>query len=831
MREFFWRLRAMFRRDRLTREMEEEMRFHMEMDPQNAGRLTQSLEATRDEFGFRWLDGALRDLRHAARALRRAPAFATVAIVALTASVAINALVFFLLDAVLLRPLPYPDPERLIRVYDSGPKVNKWPMAIAHYQEYRRSAKTLENIALYTGFDVEMNGERISSIAVTSEFFDLLGAKPFLGRFLREEEMTRATRAVVISHTLWRTHFHSDHSIVGKSARIERQSWTIVGVAPPGFQHVGGEYRSPLQGETVGIWLPLAGDGNRNRLWRAHFSNGVARLRPGVSPETAKQELAAIVERITKDQPHFTEKWTANVAPLHDEVTGKSKDVIYLLTAGALLVMLIACANVAGLVIARSLARRDELAVRHALGASRWQLARVALTENLLLGAIGGTLGLLTASFTLPLLRAIMPASFPRLHELGVSPRAACVSVGLALLTALAAGLFRAQTSRRQTLRLRGALVAAEVGLACLVCAAALLLARSYELLDTRDHGFRPGGVLTYSVALPGAAYQSGAPSVRLYRELRGAIAAIPGVTRVGIATDLPWSGWDENSSWGPKDEHSGRFHMASPGFFESIGTPLIAGRYFDDREFEKEPKSIIVNESLANKYLGGRAAIGQRIRAWGAEREVVGIVADVRDTPADLTAKPAYWFPAGQETFGQLAVAIETTRDPLSLAAEVKRAMAAVDPELPMARVRTLADHAAQAMASRRFALWLFQAFAALAIGLAAVGVYGLLAYWVVQRRKELGIRMALGATRGGLWRLVVTGGVRLAAIGAVCAAVTIPLAGGLLKSMLYGVTSTDTVALIGAPLALIAVAAIASLGPAWSATRADPASSLRHD
>jgi putative ABC transport system permease protein len=431
----------------------------------------------------------------------------------------------------------------------------------------------------------------------------------------------------------------------------------------------------------------------------------------------------------------------------------------------------------------------------------------------------------------LPLLRSAMPESFPRLHELYISPRAAFVSVGLALLTTLAAGLFRSQTSRRQTLRLRGALVAAEVGLACLVCAGALLLERSYRLLDARDHGFHAAGALTFSVALQGPEYRNFDRSMRASREIRAAIAAIPGVDSVGIATDLPWSGWDENTSWGPKDEHAGRFHMASQGFFESIGTPLIAGRYFDERELEKEPKSIIINEALANRYLGGRAAVGQRMRAWGAERQIVGIVADVRDTPANLSASPGFWFPPDQESFGQFSVAVKTARDPLSLAAEVKRAMAAVDPELPMAKVRTLADHASQAMAARRFALWLFQAFAALAIGLAAVGVYGLLAYWVVQRRKELGIRMALGATRGGLWRSVVAGGVRLAAIGAFCAAVTIPIAGRLLGSMLYGVTPTDTAVLVGAPITLIAVAAVASLGPAWSATRADPASSLRHD
>ncbi|MBM3765621.1 MAG: FtsX-like permease family protein [Acidobacteria bacterium] len=831
MREFIWRLRAIFQRDRLTREMEEEMRFHMEMDPLRAGPLTQSLETTRDEFGFRWLDGVLGDLRHAARALRRSPAFALVAVSALAAAVAINTLVFFLLDAVLLRPLPYPEPERLIRVYDSGTRVEKWPMAIAHYQEQKRSAQSISSIALYTGADVEMNNERVSGIAITPEFFDVLGAKPFAGRFFLDSEMTRAARPAIISHTVWRTHFHSDPAIVGKAARINRESWTIVGVAPPGFQHVGGDYRSPLQGETVGVWLPLPLDGNENRRRRSHFSNAVARLKPGVSAEAAKQELSAITERVSSDEKHFVEKWTANVAPLHDEIAGRSKDVVFLLAAAALLVMMIACANVAGLVIARTLARRDELAIRHALGASNWQLVRVGLTENLLLGVVGACAGLSLAAALLPLLRTLLPANFPRVHEVALTPRAAAVSIALAITTAIVAGLIRTHSSKRQTLRMRGALVAAEVGLACLLCAGGLLLIESYRRLEARDHGFQSSGVLTYAVSLPGPEYRNGERLIRVSRELRAAIGAVAGVESVGIATDLPWSGWDENSSWGLKDEHSARFHMASPGFFESIRTPLAAGRYFDEREYQKQPSSIIVNEALADRHLGGKSAIGTKIRAWGSEREIVGIVADVRDTPADLAAKPAFWFPAGQEPFAQFSVVVKTFGDPLRLAPEVKRAMAAVDPELPMARLKTLDEHAAQAMAQRRFALWLFQAFGVLAMALAAVGVYGLLAFWVVQRRKELGIRMALGATRSGLWRLVVLGGLRLAAIGATCAAALAPFAGRWIGSFLYSIEATDHVVLIAAPALLLVVALLASLGPAYMATRADPAQALRQD
>ncbi|MBM3783396.1 MAG: FtsX-like permease family protein [Acidobacteria bacterium] len=533
MREFFWRLRAMFRRDGIGAELE----HHLELETQagierglepaearrqavlRAGNLTGAQESLREARGVPLFDGLAADLRHAARSLRRSPSFAAVAVAALAAAVAINTLVFFLLDGILLRPLPYPDPARLIRVYEAGPRVTKWPLSIANYEEFRRSAKSLESMALYTGFDLELNKERIPGIAVTPEFFSILGATPFAGRFFERSEMTRSARPVVISHTIWRTHFHSDPAIAGRAIRMNRETWTIIGVAPPGFQHVGGEYRSPLQGDTVGLWIPLALDGSEMRRRASHFSNAVARLRPGYTAESARLELCAIASRIAKEDPRFSEGLQANTAPLLDEVAGRSKQVVFLLAVAGLIVMIIACANVAGLCVARAIARGREFDIRHALGAGRWQLLRAGLAENLVLGAAGAILGLLFATAVLPVLRTLLPADFPRLHEIRLTPLAAAFSVFAGLATALAAGLI--PRVRRPTMHARAWLVGAEVALAVLLCAGGLLLGKSYELLGERDHGFTPNGVQSFQISFPGPEYRDSEKLSRVSRELR----------------------------------------------------------------------------------------------------------------------------------------------------------------------------------------------------------------------------------------------------------------------------------------------------------------------
>lgn len=868
-----WRLTSLFRRSRLSAQTREEMRFHLDMEVEaglrqglspaearrrarlRAGQLAQSGESADDALGIGWLDVLGLDLRHAARALVRNPGFGVVAVLVVAATVAINTLIFFMLDGVVLRPLPYAAPERLVRLFDASLSQPKFPMSLGHYLDYRAHAGSLEGIALYTGADKELSGlagasRALTGVAITADYFQVLGRTPMLGRPFEESDLKDGVRHVILGARLWRDVFRADSSVIGTTIRLNRDAWTVVGVAPDGFEHVGGDYRSPLQGETVDIWVPLALDQSEVALRQFHYCNAIARLRPGVAPGQALAEL----ERLAADyQRTYPQAGTFGVRmePLASEVTGRSRDVIWLLVAAGGLVLLVAGANIAGLTIARAVARRRELALRRALGASRWQIVRVGLTENVLIGVAGAAGGLALAGAGLPLLRHLMPADFPRAHEIGLTPRAALFAVAAALVTAVVAGLIGSgggarieatprMTGGRDSRRLRTLLVASEIALAGLLCAGTLFLVRSYQRIDARDHGFVPSGALTFKVAVPVPPARAPGDLSRPVELMRLAIARLPGVTAVGASTNLPWSGYDENTDFSivgvaARDgaEPGSRFQAATPGYFAAIGMRLREGRVFDSSlDIRGQPASLIVNDALARRYFPRDDAVGSRIRVFGEERQIVGVVAGAADTPTSPEPVPALWFPLDQVEFAQVSFAVRTaTGDPASLAPAVRAAIATIDPDLPLADVRTLEARATEALAGRRFALWLFQGFAVMALGLAAAGVYGLLAYLVRQRRRELGIRVALGASRRSLGALVLADGLRMAALGAAICLGLIPLAGRLLETFLFNVRTSDPLTMTTTPLALLAVAILASLGPALSAMRADPARTLRED
>jgi predicted permease len=872
-----WRLRAMTRRERLLQEKTEELQFHFDQEVEaglrhgcspeearrrarlRAGLVSEGIEVTREAHGIHWLDGAAGDLRHAVRALTRNRAFGTVAILVLAASVAINTLIFFMLDGVVLRPLPYPSPERLVRLYDSRPDVPKFPMAVARYLEYRTNAPSIASIALYTGQDMELSASdgrsrQLTGLQVTTDYFTVLGRPPMLGRGFTDADLhTKVVDQVVLSYPLWRDYFNSDPAIVGKAIRLNRRPFTVIGVAQPGFQHVGGDYRSPLQGETVDIWIPLSVANDDLPMRAFHFCNAIARIRDGVPMAQARQELERLATLYVKRYPRFGD-WNVRVEPLLSEVTGHSRQVIWLLMAAGALVLLVACANITGLCVARGVARRKELALRHALGANWWQLMRVGLAENLLIGVAGAALGLLLAGAGLPLLRQLLPADFPRAHEIGLTVSAAVFATAVALTTVLIAGLLPSGRTRtleaqsrvtggRDSRRLRTLLVVGEITLAGLLCAGALFLLRSYREIGARDHGFNPDHTLTFQLTIPNGGTSPADDHVaRLYQAIRTNIAAIPGVASVGASTNLPWSGYDENNCFGvvgrslddPAGSQScGRYQAATPGYFEATGMRLISGRFFDaQHDVKGQPSSLIVNDALARRVFPKGDALGAVLNVFGEKRQIVGVVGGIRDFPADPDIKPAYWLPLGQVEFDAVFFAVRTTGvDPTTVTGAVTAAVHAADPELPLANIRTLERRAEGALASRRFALWLFQAFAGLALILAAAGIYGLLAYVVRQRRKELSIRAALGASRADLWTMVLGDGAKMAAAGALVCLALIPLGGSLLQSFLFNVTAFDPITIIGAPLALLVVSVLASLGPARSATRSDPAQALRED
>lgn len=872
--DWAWRLRNLLRVKKAAAGRTEELQFHFDMEVEaglrrgldetearrqatlRAGRISQGLESTREEAGFRWFDSLWMNLRHAGRALRRKPGFASIAILVLTASVAMNTLIFFMLEGVVLRPLPYSSPEGLIRIYDGGKTEPKFPVAIGHFLEYRKHAASLDGIALYTGRDMEFGApdgrpERLTGVQITSDFFKLLGMSPAAGRAFADADLRDESRSVVISHRLWTNRFQSDPSIVGQVIRLNRMPWTVIGVAPRGFQHVGGDYRSPVQGETVDLWLPLALDIPDQGLNNWHYCNAVARTRAGFQQSQVREELNRLMAGHRQRFPNSGD-WNARIEPLLGEVTGRSREVVWLLALAGGLVLLIACANIAGLCIARSLARQQELALRQALGANRWQLIHVGLAENLIMGLVSSALGIAAAAAGLRILHQLLPADFPRSHEISLTLSSACFAVAVALASAIAAGLFPSMkflsamhsaprsTASRDSRHTRTALVAGEIALAGLLAASALFLLRSYVEVGSRNHGFNAKDALVFQLTVPFNVYREKAPIV--VEDVRRKILMTPGVVSAGATTNLPWSGYDENTSFGipgrlpedSKDSPSARFQAATPGYFEAAGMQLISGRFFETgRDEADQPPSVIVNDALAKRYFRGEDAAGQMIDVFGKKRRIAGVVVGIRDFPADLSVKPALWFSNAQQPFLRVffAVRVLAGQDPAKYAAAVTEAVHAVDSELPVADLRTLERHSEGAMAGARLALWLFETFAALGLLLAAAGIYGLLAYLVQQRRKEFGIRAAMGASRSMLWRMIVADSLKISAAGSALCAVLIPVAGKLLKALLYNVTAFDLWTIVGAIASLMAISLAASLSPAWTAMRCDPASALRDE
>ncbi len=879
LRELLMRALSPVRRRALDRQTETELRFHLEMEIQagvrrglerseaerlarlRAGTVHASLEAVRDQRGAGWLDGTATDIRQAWAALRNRPGFLVTAGGALAAAVAVSTLVFTLVYGVLLRPLPYHEPDRLVRIFEKSRSQPKFPVSIYNYLEDVRDNRTLAGIALYTREDMQLmheeRAERVTAVAISETFFPTLGVTPALGRNFQPEEMTGASRVVILSDTFWRSRLHGDPSIVGKSLRLDRENWMVIGVAPSGFEHVGGDYRSPLQGDTVAVWRPLplrfSAATNDGCVKGCHYTNAIARLAPGVTMAAAQQDLERIMESLGREFPDFYKEKHALVEPLAAEVVGKSRNAVLILMAAGALVLLLGSINAAGLAIARVLARRRELAIRRALGGGEWRTVRAVLSESLVLGVLAGAAGLAAAAALLPLLRFILPADFPRLHEIVWRWPDAAFALAAGLGTSFAAGLAavfreirldpaealhddsRGTSSSFRSRRLRSALVAAEMALACLLCFAAGLLLRSSQALGQRANGFQPQGVLTFEMAFPSKAYQ-GARLAAFYTESIRRISEIPGVKAAGFATSVPWTGYDENSDFQvegyvprPGEAVSARYQAASPGFFDAIGTRVVRGRAITAADDAQSPKVVVVNEALARRYFPNTDPIDRYARIWGERRRIVGVVEDVCDQPADLAAHPAFWMALGQEQFGRVRAAVRTSGDPLALAPEVRTVLRSIDRELPMAEVQSMDEIAAAALAGRRFTLWLCEAFALLAIALAGIGVYAMLSYSVEQRRREIGIRLALGATRSGVLRMVFADGLRLAGIGAAAGLLAAPAAGKVLAGLLYGVSPRDVLTLAAAPAAILLIGALGCVAPGWMAVRNEPVEALR--
>ena len=808
------------------------------------------------------------DVKFGVRTLGKAPGFVLVAVLTLALGIGANTAIFSVVNGVLLKPLPYPESGKLVSVYTVLPGQPKFSTSIADFKDFMDRGAVFSSAALFVQQDLDLTANgvpaHLSGMAVSNGYFQVLGFRPALGRDFALSDNTKDTgKVAILSDRLWREHFGADPGVVGKTVTLSGELFTVIGVMPPHVQHVGGNYRSQAQGETVDIWWafplwPAKTDGcDRN----CHFLNMVGRLRPGVTLEQAQAQMSTLVANIAHENKQDTDGNWHKVAlvPLKEDVVGRAREMLIVVMAAVGFLLLIACVNVANLSLARAAGRQREMAMRSVLGASRVRMARQLLAESFLLAGAGCLFGVMLAKWGIDALLALAPEEFPRIGAVALDWRVLAFAAGATVLTALLFGIAPAvsapvadvnttlkegdhSTASAGHMRLRNVLAVAEIALALVVLVGAGLMARTFWNLQRVNAGFSADHVLTFELDAPHARYKDDAKYVALFRGLADRLRALPGVQTVGMGSDLPWTGYDENfmfSIVGKKDasganEFNGaRYHFVSPDYFRAIGTPLINGRFFTAAEDSKSAPAVMVNQALASRYFPGGNAVGAYVTTFNdTKMEIVGVVGDVQDSPSGTQAKPAIYLNDWQAVGGgERYIAVRTTGDWRALAAAVPREVAALDSDLPVLKVRPLEDVSAQAISSTRFTLMLVGVFGAIALVLAAVGVFGVISYSVTQRTNEIGLRMALGALERDVLRMIVGQGARIAVAGVGIGLVAALVLTRAMTTLLFGVSPFDPVTLVAVAGVLVVIALVACYLPARRAASVDPMVALRHE
>lgn len=797
------------------------------------------------------------DVIYGFRMLLKNPGLTIAAILTLAIGIGANTVIFSGVNAILLRPLPYENPDQLVMIWERIPKINEQEGKVSYpdFLDWKRQSQLTQSMGIFSRWGFTLTGvaepEHLKGAIVSADFFPVLKTKLALGRaFSAEEDQPGAGRNVVLSHNLWQRRFGSNPNVIGQQVTLNDNNYTVIGVLPSDFEF------EPLKDVT--LWAPMGAVAGKdiieNRGYRVN-NQVIARLKDGVTPQQAQAEMTGIASRLEAQYPDTNAGVSAGVVNLHEQIVGDVRMVLLIIFGAVTSVLLIACVNIANLLLARSAVRKTEMAVRAALGASRGRIVKQLLTESVLLSLIGGTLGLLIALIGTQLLISISPESIPRLSEATIDLRVLGFTFGISTLTGILFGLAPAlqasnpdlnetlkSTTRGSTAnrnRVRSFLVVSEVALALTLLVVAGLLIRSFVRLQDVQPGFDAKNVLTMQMSLPQTRYPDEQKQAAFFQQLLPRIEALPNVAAAGVVNSLPLSGQGAGISFqiagappaAPGEQLESQYRVASPNYFRAMNIPLLKGRLFTDRDDLSAPGVAIINQAMAKRFFPNEEPLGKRVGFGGGPFwcEIVGIVGDVRHYKLASEPQPEVYLTNAQDPWRFMTLVVRTTNDG-NIIGRVREEILAIDKDQPVYNIRPMEEVLSESVAQPRFNLWMLGIFAGVALLLAIVGIYGVMSYLVVQRSQEIGVRLALGANQKQILKLVLGQGMILTVVGVVVGLIAAFAITRTMSSLLYGVTATDPITFVVVSLLMLGVAVVANLIPALKATKVNPLTALRN-
>ncbi len=804
------------------------------------------------------METLFKDIRYGIRSLGKHPAFTAIALVTLALGIGANTAIFSVVNAVLLRPLPFADPERIVWLWDTGPQLPTMPTSLPEFRDWKEQNRSFEYLAAFQSgnsfVDAGDGNEDVRIGIVTPEMFSLFRVNPIIGRtFTNEETVIGKHRVAILSHSMWQNRFGSDPNVAGRTLQLNGRAYAIIGVMPAGFSFP----------ERATLWRPMPIDpADQDR--GPHYLNVVARLKTGVTLAQAQTEMSALSARLSKQYPEKTSGHGVKIVALNDIIVGDIGLVLYVLLGAVGFVLLIACANLANLMLARVGGRQKEIAVRTALGASRLRIMRQLLVESVILALGGGLIGLLLAMWAVRWVVSLSADSIPRVQEISVNPRVAAFTFLVSLLTGVLFGLAPAIQASKSDLtdalkesgrttagvrrnRLRNVLVVSEVALSLVLLVGAGLLIRTFAKLSQVNPGFNPEQVLTMGVSLLPNKYPEEEQVATFYSQVLERAASVPGVIALGATAGLPLSGSDTTDNFtiegrppiAKEAEPLTEYWVVTPHYFQSMAIPLLAGRDFSVTDTKQSPNVVVINEEFRRRHFGSENPLGHRLRLQGMERDpllIVGVVGDVRNIGLDEQPRAAAYVPFWQDPLSKsfarsLTLVARTKSDPVAVAGSLRALLTSMDKSLPVYGVKPMTDYLHDSLARRRFNLILLTVFSGVALVLAAVGIYGVISYGVTQRTHEMGIRMALGAKPRDVVTLVVRQAMLLALAGVGIGLLAALALTRLIKGLLFSVSVTDPLTFATMAGLMLLIGLLACLIPARRATKVDPLVALRYE